>query len=127
MQSATRFLMAALLVVGTLPLSFHDAWAGQQGKSDAVPAAQTTAHTGTQGHFAKAAAMDDWVNSLTAEMNKATGQAKIDAMARLLSALVQHRAMMLEEMKSMQDDLDVQHELVAKLSKAAPKKPGSGR
>ena len=49
------------------------------------------------------------MTALTAETNKATGQAKIDAMARLLTALVEHRSMMLQEMKIMQDDLHAQH------------------
>jgi hypothetical protein len=64
---------------------------------------------------ARAAALDDWATALTVEMNKATGQAKIEAMARLLNALVQHRAMMVEEMKMMQDDLDAQHEAMRRM------------
>jgi hypothetical protein len=64
---------------------------------------------------ARADALDDWVTALTAEMNKATGQAKIDAMARVLTALVQHRTMMLDEIKMMQDDLDAQHEMITQM------------
>ena len=52
----------------------------------------------------RAMAIDDQVTALTAEMNKATGQAKIDTMARLLTALVEHRSMMTQEMRMMQED-----------------------
>lgn len=45
---------------------------------------------------------DGEVAKLTEEMNHATGQTKIDAMAKLLTVLVQDRAMMLDQMKTMQ-------------------------
>src|SRR4051812_24684649 len=76
----------------------------------AMPRGQATAHDHTAAPPAQAApvdpparprtdtmmramAMDDQVNALTDQMNKATGQAKVDAMARLLTALVEHRSM----------------------------------
>jgi len=76
---------------------------------------------------ARAAALDDWATALTVEMNKATGQAKIDAMARLLTALVQHRSMMLEEMKMMQDDLDAQHEAMQRMMRRGSGAPGPAK
>ena len=48
-------------------------------------------------------AMDDQVSALTDQMNTATGQERIDAMARLLTALVEQRSMMMREMDMMQD------------------------
>ena len=55
-------------------------------------------------------AMDDQVTALTDQMNKATGQERIDVMARLLTALVEQRSMMMREMKMMQADADARQE-----------------
>jgi hypothetical protein len=93
----------------------------------AMPRGQATAHDHTAASPAPAApvdptarqrtdtmmramAMDDQLNALTDQMNKATGQAKVDAMARLLTTLVEQRSMMMREMKMMQDNLDAEHE-----------------
>jgi hypothetical protein len=93
----------------------------------AMPRGQATAHDHSAAPPAQAApvdplarertdtrmramAMDDQVTALTEQMNKATGQARIDAMARLLTALVEQRSMMMREMKTMQDDADARHD-----------------
>jgi hypothetical protein len=98
----------------------------------AMPRGQATAHDHTAASPAPAApadpparqrtdtmmramAMDDQVNALANQMNKATGQAKVDAMARLLTALVGHRSMMMREMKMMRDDLDAEHEAMQRM------------
>jgi hypothetical protein len=44
------------------------------------------------------AAMDGQLKALVAEMNQATGEAKITAMAKLLTALVEQRTQMREQM-----------------------------
>lgn len=60
-------------------------------------------------------AMDDQVTALTDQMNKATGQERIDAMARLLTALVEQRSMMMREMKMMQDDADARQDAMQRM------------
>jgi len=52
--------------------------------------------------MAQSAAHDAEIAKLTEQMNHATGQAKVDAMAQLLNALVQDRAAMHEQMQMMQ-------------------------
>jgi len=48
-------------------------------------------------------------------MNTATGQERIDAMARLLTALVEQRSMMMREMKMMQDDADARQDAMQRM------------
>ena len=60
-------------------------------------------------------AMDDQVSALTDQMNTATGQERIDAMARLLTALVEQRSMMMREMKMMQDDADARQDAMQRM------------
>jgi hypothetical protein len=60
-------------------------------------------------------------------MNKATGQAKIEAMARLLNALVQHRSMMVEQIKMLQDDLDAQHAAMQRMMHRGPGAPAPAK
>lgn len=114
MKSSFRvFAAAAALAAVTVP---HVALAaGAQASRGSAPAAATKSYDERARVNARAIALDDWATALTVQMNKATGQAKIDAMERLLSALVQHRSMMLEEMKMMQDDLDAQHEAMLRM------------
>jgi hypothetical protein len=50
-------------------------------------------------------AMDDEAEKLVAEMNQATGQNKIDAMAKLLTRLVEQRKTMTEKMGTMHADM----------------------
>jgi hypothetical protein len=52
--------------------------------------------------MAQSAAHDAEIAKLTEQMNHATGQAKVDAMAQLLNALVQDRATMHDQMQMMQ-------------------------
>jgi hypothetical protein len=115
MKSSFRmFAAAAALMALTVPQSVLAAGA-QASKGSAPPAAAAKAADERARITARATALDDWATALTVEMNKATGQAKIDAMARLLNALVQHRSMMVEEIKMMQDDLDAQHEAMQRM------------
>jgi hypothetical protein len=115
MKSSFRmFAVTAALVAFTAPQPVLAAGA-QASKGSAAPTAAAKAADERARVTARAAALDDWATALTVEMNKATGQAKIEAMARLLNALVQHRAMMVEEMKMMQDDLDAQHEAMRRM------------
>jgi hypothetical protein len=108
------FAATAALVAFTAPQSVLAAGA-QASKGSAPPTAAAKAADERARVTARAAALYDWATALTVEMNKATGQAKIEAMARLLNALVQQRAMMVEEMKMMQDDLDAQHEAMQRM------------
>jgi len=69
----------------------------------AIPAAQANPqampHTDM---MARSVAMSGEIARLTEEMNHATGQAKVEAMAQLLNVLVQDRARMLDQMTMMQ-------------------------
>lgn len=114
MKSSFRmFAAAAALVAVTIP---HVALAAGAQASRVTPPATAAKPSDERARIAaRADALDDWVTALTVEMNKATGQAKIDAMARVLTALVQHRSMMMEEMKMMQDDLDAQHDAMRRM------------
>jgi hypothetical protein len=107
------FAAAAALVALTVPHTVLAA--GAQASKGSAPAAAAKPSDERARVTARATALDDWATALTGEMNKATGEAKIEAMARLLNALVQHRAMMVEEMKMMQDDLDAQHEAMQRM------------
>jgi hypothetical protein len=114
MKSSFRmFAAAAALVALAVPQPLLAAGA-QASKSSAPPTAAKAADERAR-ITARATALDDWATALTVEMNKATGQAKLEAMARLLNALVQHRAMMVEEIKMMQDDLDAQNEAMQRM------------
>lgn len=115
MKSSFRmFAAAAALVALALPQPLLAAGA-QASKGSAPPSAVAKAADERARVTARATALDEWATALTVEMNKATGQAKIEAMARVLNALVQHRAMMVEEMRLMQDDLDAQHEAIQRM------------
>ncbi len=127
MRSSFRmFAAAAALVALTAPQPVLAAGV-QASKSSAPPAAAAKAADERARITARATALDDWATALTVEMNKATGQAKIDAMARLLNALVQHRAMVAEEMKMMQDDLDAQHEAMQRMMRRGSGAPAPAK
>ncbi len=120
MKSSFRMFAAAAVVVAlTVPQPVLAA--GAQASKGSAPAAAVAKAAQERARItARATALDDWATALTVEMNKATGQAKIDAMALLLNALVQHRAMMVEEMKMMQDDLDAQREAMQRMMHRGP-------
>jgi hypothetical protein len=118
MNNHLRMLMAgaalSLIAAGASPAmampggqaTAHDHAAAPPAQAAPVdPAARPRTDT-----MMRAMAIDEEITALTDQMNKATGQARIDAMTRLLTTLVQHRSMMMQEMKMMQDDLDAEHE-----------------
>ena len=74
--------------------------------------------------MAQLAAHDAEIAKLTEQMNHATGQAKIDAMAQLLNALVQDRAAMHEQMQMMQH----MHDMMKMQGQGQPHQmPGNGK
>jgi hypothetical protein len=67
----------------------------------AAPAQKQTPATPQMNMMAQTGAADAELERLAEQMNHATGQARIDAMAQLLNALVQDRARMHEQMDMM--------------------------
>lgn len=70
--------------------------------ASAVPAQTQTPATPHMNMMAQAAAQDTEIAKLTEQMNRSTGQAKVEAMAQLLNALVQDRTRMHDQMQMMQ-------------------------
>jgi len=85
MKASLRMVAAAAALVA-LTVPHPILAAGTQASKGSPPStAAAKAADGRARVAARAAALDDWATALTVEMNKATGQAKIDAMARLLA------------------------------------------
>jgi hypothetical protein len=68
----------------------------------AAPAQSQAPANPQMNMMAQSAARDAEISKLTEQMNHATGQAKVDAMAQLLNVLVQDRAAMHGQMQMMQ-------------------------
>lgn len=93
LQMAVAAAVLALIALGAAP---------------PAPAAQHQTLEKTQmamaAMMARGMAGNEEIARLTAEMNKATGDARIDAMARLLTALATQHTMMMRYMQMMHDD-----------------------
>lgn len=84
-----------LIVTAGALLALGAIGAGAPARSQAPAAPQMSM-------MAQSAAHDAEIAKLAEQMNHATGQAKVDAMAQLLNALVQDRATMHDQMQTMQ-------------------------
>jgi len=125
-SSFRKFAASAALVALTFPQPLLAACAqASKGLSPTTAAAKAADERALV--TARATALDEWATALTVEMNKATGQAKIEAMARLLNALVQHRSMMVEQIKMLQDDLDAQHAAMQRMMHRGPGAPAPAK
>lgn len=96
----TRVLASAVPVgVQVQAQQEHHPTAAEQAEMQKQEAQMMQMH---QKMMADMKAMDDRLNTLTSAMNAATGQAKVDAIAELVTVMLQQRTMMRHGMVRMQ-------------------------
>jgi hypothetical protein len=105
MKSHLRWLTSWALLAGTIwlgPTAVASAAALLRAQHDhgaqAAPSVNDRKPKSTAASMGNMAAMDAQLNGLVAEMNQATGDAKIAAMAKVLTMLVEQRTEMRQQM-----------------------------
>lgn len=96
MRNSASFFFAGILLVSSAAFAQHPAAGGEQ----AAPMSMDCQSMMKEMH-GSSQAMDDRLQQLIDEMNKAKGSAKVDRMAAVINELVTQRKQMREQMMTM--------------------------
>lgn len=116
MNTTVRCLTRAACVAGVLVVGGFPGTAGAQSQTSSMPADQMgkmqvdedqarSMMAEREKMMATMQAMDQQLDELVAQMNSATGTAKVDAIASVLTALVEQRQTMRSGMMGMQSQM----------------------